>query len=258
MHELLEASTRFPTVIFTVGLGICLVYWLFVVLGALDIDVFGGDVAGAAKGAGEALGDVGGAAKALGDVGGAAKALGDAGGAAKGAGEAAKGAYADGGGILHALGLASVPITISFSVVTLLGWTISILAMHYVRPQIGGLGGWLPAVVLFAAIVVAGVIGGLLVRPLAPVFKVNVGKRNRDYVGATCTITTGRVDDDFGQATLEDGGTVLVIPVRCDRAGALVRGQRALVIDFDPARQAYVVEPADPFEPDPGADVAKE
>jgi len=37
---------------------------------------------------------------------------------------------------------------------------------------------------------------------------------------------------------------VLEIPVRCDRTGALVRGHRALIIDFDEAREAYVVEPS--------------
>ena len=74
-------------------------------------------------------------------------------------------------------------------------------------------------------------------------FEVKVGKSNRDYIGSTCTITTGRVDADFGQATIEDGATVLVIPVRCDRPDVLGRGARALVIDFDLSRHAYVVEP---------------
>ena len=44
MNELLAASLEFPTVVFTIVLGIVLVYWLFVLLGALDIDLFGGDV----------------------------------------------------------------------------------------------------------------------------------------------------------------------------------------------------------------------
>ncbi|HEX3761584.1 MAG TPA: hypothetical protein VHW23_22960, partial [Kofleriaceae bacterium] len=62
--------------------------------------------------------------------------------------------------------------------------------------------------------------------------------------GHVCTITTGRVDNRFGQATIEDGGTVLDIAVRCDRPGALARGDRALVIEFDRERQAYLVEPS--------------
>ena len=218
MIELLDASLRFPTVIFTVGLCIALVYWLFVVLGALDIDLFHGDVAGAGKGGAEAI---------------------------KGLGGDGDGHSADlDGGFWHALGLAAVPITISFSVVMLLGWVGSLLAMDYGARGLG-VGGWLAPLVLLVVIVVGIPLAGVLVRPLAPLFAVKGGKTNRDYVGATCTITTGHVDDGFGQATVEDGGTVLVIPVRCDKVRALARGQRALIIDYDDARAAYVVEPVD-------------
>jgi hypothetical protein len=97
--------------------------------------------------------------------------------------------------------------------------------------------------VLLAVIVIGIPLAGQLVRPLGPVFELKEGKSNRDYVGHFCTITTGKVDDGFGQATVEDGGTVLVIPVRCDKSGALGRGHKALIIDFDTAREAYVVEP---------------
>jgi hypothetical protein len=226
--NLVEASLRFPTVVFTIGLGIALIYWLFVLLGALDIDLFGGhghlDVAGAGKGVGDALG-----------------------GGAKGAAEALKGAKvsadADGGGVWAGLGLAKVPITISLSVIFLACWVASLLAMHYATDVLGA-GPWVGPVVLPAALIAGLLAASLLVRPLAGVFELREGKSNRDYIGYTCTVTTGRVDDGFGQATVEDGGTVLVIPVRCDRAGALARNDRALIIDFDTERQAYLVEPA--------------
>ncbi len=221
MNELLEASLRFPTVIFTVGLGIALVYWLFVLLGALDIDLFGGGdaVTGGAKGGVEGL-------KGL--------ALGD--------GHDVGGDAAD-GGFVKALGLATVPLTISVSVIFLVGWVGSLLAMRHLGDAVGDLGGWLPALVLLGVIVLGVPLAGQLVRPLGPVFELKEGKSNRDYVGHTCTITTGGVDDGFGQATVEDGGTVLVIPVRCDKPGVLARGHKALIIDFDPTRAAYVVEP---------------
>ena len=231
MNELLAASLEFPTVVFTIVLGIVLVYWLFVLLGALDIDLFGGDVdvdvSGAAKGIGDVLtgGAKGGAEAFHADAGGDAHAGGDA--------------DADGGGVWHGLGLGDVPVTISVSLIVLIGWCGSLLAMHY----IAGSAGWQRLVVLVVAIVIALPIAALLVRPLAPVFAVKEGKSNADYVGHTCTISTGSVDDSFGQATVEDGGTVLVIQVRCGERGKLARGDKALIIDFDQARQAYVVEP---------------
>jgi hypothetical protein len=248
VNELVVASLQFPTVVFTIGLGIVLVYWLFVLLGALDIDLLGGgdvdaDVSGAAKGVGEMLT---GGAKAGGEAfhvhaGGDADL--DAGG---GDGEL----DGDGGGLWHGLGLGDVPVTISVSLISLVAWVSSLLAMRYL---IATGSGWIAALVLVAAIVIALPIAALLVRPLAPVFAIREGKTNADYIGHACTITTGRVDDQFGQATIEDGGTVLIIAVRCDRPDALARGDRALIIEFDRDRQAYVVEPsADMLPGEPG------
>lgn len=227
MSELLDASLQFPTVVYTIILGIVLVYWAFVLLGALDIDLFGGDadvdVTGAAKGVGEML-----HTHADGSV--HAGAHGDADGDLDG----------DGGGLWHGLGLGDVPLTISLSLIAVTAWVGSLLAAHYVFG--GAL--WQRLLVFGLAFVVAMPIAALLARPLAPIFKLREGKSNTDYVGHACTVTTGSVSDAFGQATIEDGGTVLVIQVRCDKPGALGRGDKALVIDFDPARQAYLVEPS--------------
>jgi hypothetical protein len=244
VNELLEASARFPTVLFSVGLGIALIYWLFVLLGALDIDLFhAGDAAAAGKGAGDLLvGGSKGGAEAL-------KGFGHGhGGHGHGHGghlhaHGSHDADADGGGILDALGLTAVPITISLSVIMLLGWIGTLLGMHYGGGALSGLGRWLSPLVFLLVLVLALPVAGLLVRPLRSVFSLKESKRNRDYVGHTCTITTGQVDAEFGQATVEDHGTVLVIPVRCDRADVLSRGARALIIDFDDQREAYLVEP---------------
>lgn len=223
MNELLEASLRFPTVVFTIGLGIALIYWLFVLLGALDIDLLGG-------------GDASGAAKGIGDL---------VTGGAKGGAEGLKGIKLETsseGGAWSALGLGLVPITISVSFILLVGWCGTLLTMHYGVPALGA--SWLPAVLLPLMLILAVLVTSLLVRPLAPVFAIKEGKTNRDYVGHLCTISTGHVDDGFGQATVEDGGTVLVIPVRSDRKGGFARGDKALIIDFDDDRKAYVVEPS--------------
>lgn len=238
MNELVEASLQFPTVVFTIALGIALVYWVFVLLGALEIDLLGG--ADHAAGAG----------KGLGDAFGAGKGLGDALGAAKGGAEGLKGVKVDAdGGWWSGLGLGAVPVTISVSLILLIAWCGSLLAMHHVAPVVGA--GWFGPVLMPVVLLAALFLAALAVRPLAPVFAFKEGKSNTDYVGHACTITTGTVDEQFGQATIEDGGTVLVIPVRCDRPGALRRGARALVIDFDPARQAYLVEPTADMLPDP-------
>ena len=83
MPELLAAALAFPTVIYTILLVVVVVYWLFVVLGALDIDMLDiGDADGLLEGGTE------GGAEALAE--GAVEGLAD--GAFEGAGEALDGA----------------------------------------------------------------------------------------------------------------------------------------------------------------------
>ena len=233
---MIDASLEFPNVVFTVALGVVLVYWLFVLLGTLDIDLFGhGDVGGHDVG-----GDIGG------DVGGDVAGGHDAGGGHDGGGDGHGGdgdgdghdGDAESGGLWHFLGLGDVPLTISISFIVLTGWLASMLFTRYVQDD------GLRYAVLPVAFVVALLASAVLIRPLRPVFRVREGKTNRDYEGATCEITTGHVDDKFGQATIEDGGTVLIIAVRCDKPDKLKRGDKALVVEFDPERQAYIVEPA--------------
>jgi hypothetical protein len=231
---LIDAALRFPTVIFTIGLGIVLIYWLFVLLGALDIDLFGhGDVGG-----GHDIGDVGGGH----DIGGGGHDVGDAGG-----GHGADGHDVDadgngGGSVFGALGLAKVPITISLSVIFLVCWLLALLMMAW-GPDLFGDASWLAPVILPLTLILGLPLAGLIVRPLGRTFETKGGRTNKDCIGQICTITTGTVTDKFGQATIEDGGTMLIIQVRCDRSDVLGRDAKALIIDFDSEREAFIVEP---------------
>jgi hypothetical protein len=243
---LIESATQFPTVVFTIGLGICLVYWLFVLLGALDIDLFHADADVGGHDLGGGGHDVGGHDVGGHDVGGDAGGhdAGDAGGDGD-----SHDVEADTHGLWGGMGLSKVPITVSLSAIFFVCWCISLVGMQYV-PGLLGDGSWVAPAMLPATLIVGLPLAGLVVRPLGRVFEFREGKSNRDYIGHVCTITTGRVDDHFGQATIEDGGDVLVIPVRCDKQGALARNDKALIIDFDSDRHAYVVEPvADMLSP---------
>ena len=140
----------------------------------------------------------------------------------------------------HSLGLGAVPLTISVSMIVLVCWCASLLSTTY----IAGDSAWLRAILFPLVIIVAFPIASLLVRPLAPVFKIKEGKFNADYVGSLCTITTNSVDTGFGFANIEDGHSLVQIAVRCDKPGKLARGDKALIIEFDPARRTFVVEPS--------------
>ena len=244
MNELIANSLAYPTVFFTVFALVSMVYWLFVILGGIGLDVldFDLDVDGALEGA-DAISD--GAIDGVleGALDGAME------GAADGAAEAADGT-ADSGPqlgviatIVSALKLRKAPITVSLSLTFLFGWLLSYYAMTampafespFVRLGVGtGVG--------FASFAVALIVASFCIRPLGPIFEQKSGQRRRDILGKTCTVRTGRVDEEFGQAEVDDGGAGLLVEVRCP-AGELKRGDKALVVEYDSGADAFIVEP---------------
>jgi hypothetical protein len=262
MSELFTVLLAYPTVFFTAALGLSLVYWVFVILGALDVDLFGGedaaiDAASAkADGMLEALaakGDADGVLDALAAKGEAAEGALDAvGGKADGALDAmdgANGIEAAGEGatsFLHAFSLRRAPVTVTFSLIALFGFIFSYLAVTYAGPALGAV---MPKMVwetiaLALSFVLALPATSIATKPLEPIFRHKGGARRRDYVGTVCRIRTGSASDRFGQATVEDGGAGLVINVRID-AGDLKRGDQALIVDYDAEREAYIIEAYD-------------
>lgn len=265
MDPFLHAIVQTPTIAFTVLVGISLVYWLFVIIGAVGIDMLDGategaaggikggaeGIAGALKGAGDAVGSLKGAADA---AAGAVKGAGEAAaGAVKGAGEA--GAKAAGeamgksgfdGGLLAALGLVRVPITVSGSLIFFWGWCSSLLLMNSVAPQLSSL----PAIVIKSLILLVSLLVGTLAasvtaRPMHKVFNTNEAPTRNANMGKVCTVTSGRVDGKFGTARMEDGGAGLILNIFCSKDNQLKKGDQALVLDYDGSKNAYEVEPVD-------------
>lgn len=255
MREFLDALLAYPTVIYTSLMGLSLLYWFTVILGFLDLDLFDLDadldvgLDGAMDGALD--GAIDGAAE----------------GAAEGALEAAEGVGADalqepdldldadspGGiaGILYTLGLAGVPLTISLSLVVLVGWVVCYYGMVLV-------GGLLPAaaeggiveIILGSGVGLVALVAGLIVTrfavvPLKPVFVTQQASRRRDFVGKLCTVTTSRVSSDFGQGEIADGGSGLLVQIRVRDEAELHRGDNALVYEYDAEDEVYYVIPAD-------------
>ena len=86
----------------------------------------------------------------------------------------------------------------------------------------------------------------VVLRPLSNVFKSDerATLSRQALIGKVCRVRTGSVDGCFGQAVLvARGGAELVLTIRCDEPNGLGRGHEALVIGFDEARRAYLVEP---------------
>jgi hypothetical protein len=263
MAEFLSNILAFPALPLTVAMGVVLLYWIFVIVGAVGLDALdaGGDaisggvkgageaVSGALKGAGEAVTSLKGAGEAATALKGAGEAAAQAGeqaaAAVKGATGAARGAVEGGGGVFALLGLGNVPITISVSAVTFFAWVITVFAA---RPLEGA--GLLPRVgVLLASLLVSLFASSLALRPLRPIFTTARPASREDVVGKLCTVTSGKVEGDFGTATIDDGGAGLNVHVVCNKANTLKKGDRALLVAFDAAREVYELEPLDWLEP---------
>lgn len=235
-----------PTVIFTGLLSLSILYWLGVVLGALDIDMLDLDgtfdaMEGAVEGAVDGV--VEGAVDAA--VDGAVDAAVD--GAAEGAADAADGGEHGIAGFLSVLGIRNVPVSFSGSVWFLWSWIASYLFMHNVAPLLSALPLWLVGTAVFLLSLVLGLVAtSVSVKPFGRVFETHPGVEKHTLVGKPCTITTQSVDGSYGQAVCEDGGAGVVLQVRYHGDVAPVKGQRALLVDYDERGDVYVIEPLDP------------
>jgi len=251
MTPFLESILSFPTVFFTILMGVTLTYWLCVILGAVGIDILDGDV-DLSAGAKAASGAFEGGAKA-------------AGGLLEGGAKAAAGAFegadahghaghdhdvdtdGDGSGLFSALGFSGIPVTISFSFIIFAAWILSIATRG---PAYNLLGSLLPGAVIGGGLfVLCSVLGtmaaALAVRPLRPIFIAQQAPGRDSLMGRVCTINSGSVTGAHGHASLADGGAGLILNVFCSRENQLKRGDQALILGYDPARDVYEVEPVD-------------
>lgn len=237
MSAFLEAAFGFPAVIFTILLVPVVLYWLLAIVGFIDLDFGDADL------------DLDLDADADLDV------------------DADAGAEADGAseGLLtgwwNALGLASVPITVSLSLIVVFGWFAALLVTGLIN-ELGltaivrllvGLG------VLFLAFCFGAVGAAIAGRPLARLFETTYAERRSDFVGRTCVIKSSKVTDDMGQAEAADptGATVLVpvrplpetheadmpggVAARRSAAAELRYGETALIVEYDRDAEVFLV-----------------
>jgi hypothetical protein len=142
------------------------------------------------------------------------------------------------------IGLGGVPATISFSVLTVIGWFVSLVGTLLVDSA-----GVLRVALGFGVIVIALVAGvfaaAFVARPLRRLYLIAGEASRGDFVGRECVIRTGSVTGDFGQAevTAQDGSSA-IIQVRQTGEHALTHGNRALIFDYDTDGEYFWVAPA--------------
>jgi hypothetical protein len=233
MGSFWDATTDFPALVPGILLVGVVAYWALVLIGALDLDLLGG-----------------------GDIDLDFDADLDAGFDAGTDIEADVGADGPGGGgaagplgtAWAALGLTGVPLTVSLSLLVVFAWFVALVA--------GGALDEVDASPLLrlaagtAALVIGAAVGGLAAsvaaRPLARLFVSTQAERRVAFVGRTCTVRTNTVTGSFGQAEATDpSGATVLVQVRTAEPASLGYGAPALIYDYDPGAEVFLVCPID-------------
>lgn len=217
MSSLFAALTSFPAVVYTVLLGVVLVYWLLAIIGLVDFEA-GADV----------------------DIGADAGDIGDAG---DGGPEGLSGLAA----WLVAFGLNGVPFSIVVSLLALVGWFLTGMASLTLLPLVPDALRWAAgAGVLLAAAALSIVIAAQLVRPMRGLFVTHRAISNAALVGQVCKVLTGVVDERQGRAEVAQRGAGINIRVWAPAPNSLRRGDAALITEYDSARQRYRIDALPP------------
>ncbi len=216
MFEVLAEAVALVNLPFTVLLGLVVLYWSLVALGALDTS-FGSDVDahveteahleghGAAHHESETDGHDG-------------------------------GWFSD---VLHFINVGAVPLMVVLSVLSLSLWIGSMIANHY---WTGG-DPLLALAFILPNILVSAIVTRYVTLPLKPLFRLlrRDGEAHLSVVGQFCRIMTSQATGTFGQAEVTTKGAPLLIEVRTMDGLPLARGASAVVVREDNERGIYFV-----------------
>lgn len=218
MDPFYQNVSSFPTIVFTFFLIVTVLYWVVAVLGLVEIDILDFDMPGADDGIDINVDSDMSNPDVL-------------------------------AGIMLRFGLNGVPVTIIISFLSLFGWLVSYYTVHYLFGLVpDGVFRFLVGIpVIILALYIATLITAFLIKPLRPLFK-NAQQNTIKYIiGQTAIVRTSRVDDKFGEATLEDGGAGLILKVRSFGSKVYQKGDRVVLLEYLDDKNVYRVVTEDEF-----------
>ncbi|NZA26309.1 hypothetical protein H0E84_07915 [Luteimonas sp. SJ-92] len=209
MEEFLRIALSFPTVVFSLALGVMVALWLLAALGIFQSEALDG----------WALPDIDGMEP--------------------------QGLTA----VMMKFGLGGLPLMLVLTLLAFIAWLVSYFADYLLLRHLGStlLRFPLGAVVLLVAFV-AGVLGaGQALRPIRHFLARLAPQAQRSVIGMAATVRSPAVTATGGQATVEDGGAGLILQVRSDREGGFHRGDRVVLLEYLEPDNAYRVVGEDEF-----------
>ena len=214
MQELLQAAIHPVNIVFTVLLVFVLLYWLSVILGAIDLGAFDLDLDLDADL--EVDADIEAEVEAVSNVGWLA-------------------------GALHFFNFGKLPFMVVMTFLVLSMWSISLMANHY----LGDGTALFALAILIPNLFVSLVITKVVTTPLVPVFSTLDGSVEAvDYEGQECTITLSATQDKMGQAEVIVDGSPLLINVKLTGQGQMriSKGEKALVLRRAPQGNYFLIK----------------
>ncbi|WP_371098047.1 hypothetical protein [Streptomyces sanglieri] len=148
-------------------------------------------------------------------------------------------------------GIGGVPVTVSVSVMVVVGWFTSLTGTVLVhRSGTTGLTRAALACAVFAGALLLGrSVLRILVRCFRRSFPDEPPPSRQDFLGRVCTVRTGSVSSDFGQAevTADDGSTAIVqVRLLAPTDGpVLAAGSAGLLYAYDDEGEFFWVSPYD-------------
>jgi hypothetical protein len=232
MIELYREAISPPNLLYTLLLGIVLIYWLTVILGALDLDFLDFDLDTDIDVDVDLDVDVDVDMDVDTDVDVDADTDVDAGGG--------PGFFIQSAAFFN---VGSIPFMIFLSVLFLSMWTCSVLANYY----IGNAYSW-----FFWAFLIPNFIGSLFItKVLTMPFKSFHSKVNqeviskKDLVGKICKVTLMASPDKSGQAEINFDDQNFRINVRSTGKESISKGSQAIIVEYDPDKNYYLISPFD-------------
>ncbi|HHH76247.1 MAG TPA: DUF1449 family protein [Phycisphaerae bacterium] len=212
MLEILKITFHPVNLPFTVMLGMMLLYWLMVILGALDMDFLNIEL--------DADADV--------DA--------DTGMSIEGAGGGLR-------GFMAFFYIGEVPIMILASLFILCGWFFSIIGNHYLNPDYTALLGF---GVLIGSIVVSIFAVKLVAAPFRKVFAcLNVdAEANKGAVGQIGRVISSSISSRMGQVEINARSAPIIINAISDDDTVLHKGDEVVVLERKTNKGVYIIAPA--------------
>ena len=211
MTEFLTTALTFPTLLYSILLAFCVVYWLLAATGLVDSDTIHGLLHHH---------------------------------------DGLDGMHThhhhetatDSTGMIARLGLSGVPFMLILSVLAFFGWLITyfaqLLFLQFLPDPLRMLVG---IGVLVAALLPGLLLTSLLLRPVARLIMQLRPPVPPSVLGKAGNVISPQVTEREGRAEFDDGGAGLILQVRAPPGVTFNRGERVVLLSFDEQRDSYAV-----------------